>query len=302
MIIGLVTSTEFSGAIRDSFLSGLRAKGFEADYGADHGSNARVSILLYEADGRYDDGDGDAGTRRELYNAVSSFDADPNVDLIVATGGLVSAHAAMKKSSKKPFLTLFGNKPSFDIGSNPNHRGGVNLDMVDRNKDRNAQLCKMFSISDPKKICLIWNSRSKMGKEEKKAWVIDNGWPLHQEVKKNDEAEFAKAFAKAKRSGAKGVVISGDPFFTHRMNGLVAAANSSKLKVCYPFATYAHAVPAPASGSGMYLGPDLPAAYEEMGEMAGTILKAVASGAAAPPLGLSTAKPGRAKAVASRKK
>lgn len=302
MIMGIITSTRFSGAMRDKFLSGLRTKGWEGDHGADHGSNSRVSILLYEADGKYDDGEGNAGKRKELYNAVKAFDADPHVGLIIATGGLGPAHAAMKMSHHKPFLVLFGTKPDFDIESNPNYRGGVNLDMIAQDKDRNARLCSTSGVTDPKKICLIWNSSSKMGKQERKAWVSDNGWPLHQEVKKHQEGEIAKAFAKAKSSGAKGVVVSGDPYFTHHMNALVAAANSSKLKVCYPFLTYANADPAPAPGSGIYLGPDLPGAYHDIGQMAGSILSAIASGAPAPSLGLMRAKAGKVKPIAKKKK
>lgn len=301
MIIGLVTSTKFSGGMRERFLAGLRKKGWEADHGALHGAHRRVFIVPYEADGRYDDGDGVSGKHRELYNAVTALDEDPRIDLIVAAGGLVSAHAAAKATSKKPFLVLVGNNPSFDIESNPRYRGGVNLDLVDLNHDRNTALCKEFGITDPKKICLIWNSNSKMGKEEKQAWVQDYGWPLHQQVRKNDDRDIADAFARAKRAGAKGVILSGDPFFTSRMNALVAAANASKLKSCYPFAAYAHAEPAPVPGSGIYFGPDLHDAYEEIGEMAGEILAALDSNASLPPTKLTTARHGRAVPVARKK-
>jgi hypothetical protein len=301
MSIGIITSTKFSGRIREAFLKGLRANGWEGDPGASPGSHPPVSILLYEADGSYDDGDGDSGKRKELYNAVSAFDADPGVDLIIATGGLVSAHAAVKRSTHKPFLVLFGTKPNFDLSSNPNYRGGVNLDMVAKDAERNAQLCSMSGIADAKKVCLIWSSRSKMGRQEKKAWVNDNGWPLAQEVKKNADSDIAAAFVKAKSSGAKGIVVSGDPYFTSHMNALVTAANSSRLKICYPFGVYANAIPAPAAGSGIYLGPDLESAYGEIGKMAGTILGAIASGGSAPSTGLTVAKTGKPKPVAKKK-
>jgi hypothetical protein len=293
MKIGFVTSTKFSGPIKDAFLKGLRANGWEGDPGTDPGGKSRVSLVLYEADGNYDDGDGGAGKRQELYNAVAAFDADADINLIVAAGGLVSTHAAVVKSAHKPFLVIFGTAPSFNLGSNPNYRGGVNLDLIAKDVDRNAELCRLYGISDPKKIALIWNSRSKMGKNEKKAWVNDNGWPLHQEVKKNAENDIGSAFANAKTSGAKGVVVSGDPFFTSRMNALVAAANGSRLKVCYPFAVYKTANPAPAPGSAVIFGPDLEDAYNVMGQKAGTILTALKSGGSAPSTGLDVARTGK---------
>jgi hypothetical protein len=292
MSIGVVTSTKFSGPIKEAFLKGLRAHGWEADPGVDPGGKSQVSMVPYEADGKYDDGDGGSGKRKELYNAVSTFDADPNIDLIIAAGGLVSAHAAMTKSAQTPFLAIFGTTPSFNLGSNPNFRGGVNLDMIAKDADRNAELCRLYGISDPKKIALIWNSRSKMGKSEKKAWVTDRDWPLHQEVKKNAESDIGAAFTNAKAAGAKAVVVSGDPFFTSRMNAVVAAANGSRLKVCYPFAVYKTANPAPTPGSAVIFGPNLEDAYNVMGQKAAAILSALASGAAAPSTGLDVAKTG----------
>jgi hypothetical protein len=307
MIIGLVTSTKFSGKFRDALLKGLRAHGWEGDPGATPGGKSAVSIAVYEADGSYDDGEGQDSARKELYNAVSAYDADVSINLIIAVGGLVSAHAAYRRSQRTPFLVLFGNTPKFDLDSNPNFRGGVNLAMLAKDVERHDQLCSMFGISDPKKVALIWNSKSKMGRDEKEAWVKDNRWPLHQEVKKNADDDIGSAFVKAKASGAKGIVISGDPFFTSRMNEVVTAGNASRLKICYPFAVYKNATPAPTPGSGLCLGPDLEDAYATIGQKAGTILTALADGASAPSTGLDEAKTGKAQplgkgAKASNKK
>ena len=103
-MIGLVTSTRFSKLLRAAFLKGLRANGWEGDPGSDAGSNSRVFVLSYEAEGGYDDGDGGANRRQELYNAISAFDGDDEVGLIVAVGGLVSAHAAWKKGLTQYFF------------------------------------------------------------------------------------------------------------------------------------------------------------------------------------------------------
>jgi hypothetical protein len=297
--IAIVTSTQFSGTLKAKFLAGLRSKGWEGDPIANPGGNRQVTILPpYEAAGKYDDGDGDHGKHQELYNAVSGFNADSSVQLIVAAGGLVSAHAAWKKSTK-PFIVLIGTTPNFAIGSNSNYRGGVNLDIIAKNTDRNAALCKMPGVTDPKKICLIWNARSKMGKHERSAWAT-NGWPLDQQVTTNSDAAISAAFTQAKQANAQGIVISGDPYFTSRMNTLVAAANSSGLKICYPFDAYASATPAPAPGSGIYLGPDLPAAYYEIGQMAGTILTGITATGTAQSVGLITANTGAPKSIAKK--
>ena len=111
MIIGIVTSTKFSDQLRDAFLNGLRISGWEGDPGTEPGGKSVVNCVVYEADGKYDDGEGGSGMKTELYNAVSRFDADSSVNLIVGVGGLVTAHAIMKKCSNKPFLLLYGTKP-----------------------------------------------------------------------------------------------------------------------------------------------------------------------------------------------
>ena len=292
MMIGLVTSTRFSKLLRAAFLKGLRANGWEGDPGSDAGNNSRVFVLSYEAEGGYDDGDGGANRRQELYNAISAFDGDDEVGLIVAVGGLVSAHAAWKKISNTPFLALFGTPPSFNIGSNAQYRGGVNLDLIVKDKDRNAEVCSLYGITDPKKVCLIWNSKSKMGKPERDNWVTTNHWPMAESASRNDDGSIDTAFANAKSGGALGVVVSGDPFFTSRMDALVRAANSSGLKVCYPFNIYKKATPPPTSGSAVIVGPDLENAYETVGTMAANILTAASLGGAAPSQGLIVAPTG----------
>ena len=76
------------------------------------------------------------------------------------------------------------------------------------------------------------------------------------------------------------------------MDALVRAANSSGLKVCYPFNIYKKATPPPTSGSAVIFGPDLENAYETVGKMAANILTAVSLGGSAPSQGLTVAPTG----------
>jgi hypothetical protein len=300
MIVGMVTSATFTDAILQAFYAGLRAKGFEGDPFAPIGSLPRVTVLTVACNGKYDDGDGAPGKHQELDNTIKNWDADPAIDLIAAVGGLVSAHAAAKFCQHKPFLLLYGTTPN--LPNNPHLRGAVNLDLIAKDVDRHDEVCSLYNITDPKKICLIWNANSKMGKDEKKSWVTDNGWPLNEKVSKNSHNDIAKAFQDAKADGAKGVVVSGDPYFTSQKDALVAAANASGLKVCYPFGAYKAANPAPTPGSAVIFGPSLDAAYTMIGEKTGTILTALKAGQPAPQTEVSIAPTGKPEPLRAKKK
>jgi hypothetical protein len=256
MKIGIVTSSTYAGTLLKS--------NFEAGVGAG------VQFALYEAGGKYDDGGGAGSSHQELYAAVKQFDADVTVDVIVAVGGLVSAHAALEKCITTPFLVLVGQMPpDFDLSSNGNFRGGVNLQMPDQNAARHDFLVGYYKVR-PDLISLLWNSNSKMGKREQKSWVIDNGWPLDEMVLANDPTTYATHFANIVASGAKALVISADPYFTSTDGPLVQAANTTNLFVCYPFSLYANTHP--AHNRSMWYGPDLGLAYNTLGKMARNLL------------------------------
>jgi hypothetical protein len=250
MTIGFVTSTGYAN-IQTAFEGGL---------------GGPLGTPPYEAVGKYDDGGGLGASHKELYTAVTTFDNDVNVNVIVAAGGVVSAHAAWKNTHQTPFLVLAGETPpDFSLSTNPYFRGGVNLQTPGQNASRHDYLASYYGVH-PDKVCLLWNSNSKMGKRERKTWVKDDGWPLDEMVTANDENTFAGHFANAKNSGALAVVVSADPFFFYKKDKLVQAANNSLLYVCYPFSLYTAAATPPASGRSMWFGPDLDAAYTLLGQ------------------------------------
>jgi hypothetical protein len=275
MSIGLITSTTYSGKTKDAFLAGLRANGWEGNPTVASGAKTVVSIVPYSAEGNYGN----------LMQVIQSWNQDSDINLIVSVGGLITALAS-NQSTNTPFIALYGTAP------NPNFRskflGGVDLDLIGQDSARNAELSNSFGI-DPASISLIWNAKSAMGRDERNAWAR-NGWSLNEQVRNNKDQDITDAIAKAKSNGAKGIVVSGDPFFTNRMDVLVDAANKSRLKVCYPFEVYKSAVPSPNAATSRLLGPDLVSAYQEMGGKAAMILTALKAGKEAPDTGVTKAK------------
>ena len=273
MSIRIITSSTFPATMQNSFLAGLTDAGYP-------GTVFQAGDIVQE-DGNYDDTEG--ATATALYTDMSSADADASVNVIIAAGGLVTAHAANKNVKQTPFLVLVGQEPKFDMNA-PTYCGGVNLNMAEQNLMRHDLLVGHYNVN-PKSVWLIWNSNSKMGKYEKRQWHRHGGWS-DVSVNQNSEAAIANAFTTAKNGGAKAVVISGDPYFTAHMDALVKAANGSQLLVCYPFSAYANAATPPAPKVSMIFGPDIEVAYRLVGRKAGILLDNFAANSKAPDLGL----------------
>jgi hypothetical protein len=252
--ITIITSSKYLTQMDLAFKAGLSEGGYP-------GSIVDPAV---ELDGKYDD----AGTKTDLNKAMT--DADGKTDLIIAVGGLASAHAANKELKTTPFLIAIGQDPKFDL-DNSKFCGGVNLGMVSQNIARHNFLVDHYVV--PKdKVCLIWNSNSKMGKYEKKEWSRHTNWP-DISVDNNTESDITNAFADAadpKKKNCQAAVISGDPYFTAHMDAVVKAATASKMKICYPFRLYLNANP--TSKYSMIYGPDLELAYRLLGSKAALVL------------------------------
>jgi hypothetical protein len=255
MGIQIITSSVLASKMFSSFEEGLDIAGWD---GAD--------ITRVELDGKYDNGDGAKGKRQDLYKAMDDADSDADLDVVVAAGGLVAAHAANKVLRKKPFLVLVGSQPTTFALDNPMHCGGVNLDMVQQTNARRDELCKHYGLK-PEEVCLLWNQNSKMGSDELAKW----GKYPNEAVADNTNKAIRDAFDNIRKKNLKGVVISGDPFFTGRRNAVVEAAQLV-LITCYPFMAYLAGRAKPAKNRSMVFGPDLDAAYRTLGTKAGAIL------------------------------
>jgi len=284
MRIKVITSGHFSTDMQTSFLAGLTDAGYP-------GFAFNTATDLVEENGNYDDTAG--ATATALYTDFAAADSDKTVSLIIAAGGIVSALAANTKVAQTPFLVLIGQQPKFDMNA-ATYCGGITLDMAEQNILRHDLVVSHYGVGK-KKVVLIWNKNSNMGKFEKRQWNRNNNWP-DVPVTTNSDAAITAAFSTAKTSG-DAVVISGDPYFLAHRDTVVSAANdptTKQLKVCYPFSAYANGTYAPVRASSMIFGPNIELAYRLLGRKSGAILDSLSAGGSIatagsiPDLGLET--------------
>jgi hypothetical protein len=263
--VKIITSGKCSADMQTSFLAGLTDAGYPSFV-------FNTATDLVEEDGQYDDTGG--ATSTQLYADMAAADSDKNVSLIIAAGGIVSALAANTKVTQTPFLVLIGQQPKFDLNAST-YCGGLTLDMAEQNLLRHDLVVSHYGVGK-KKVVLIWNKNSNMGKFEKRQWNRNNSWP-DVPVTTNSDAAITAAFTTAKGLG-DAVVISGDPYFLAHRDTVVSAANSSQLKICYPFSAYANGTNAPTRGSSMIFGPNIELAYRLLGRKSGAILDSLSAG------------------------
>jgi hypothetical protein len=268
--IGYVTSGEYDGTFKTNFLAGLAPT-----WQGNPGPGQNVEIKPGAANGAYDA----KGTKYQLNKHVARLCSDSDVKMIVAVGGLVSAFAAMKYSTK-PFLVMIGQLPAsddFDLDPDDtfNFFGGINLATTAANAARHATVTALAAC-EPEQVFLVFNNNARMAKAERRAWKA-HGWrSIAGGVDAdgdNDAEDFLPVLRRAKnRKGAKAFVISADPFFALQRNALVNAINTVDLPACYPAKYFKDATPAPTPGRFKWLGPDLDEEYKNMGKKAGQLL------------------------------
>jgi hypothetical protein len=153
-----------------------------------------------------------------------------------------------------------------------------------------------MSSADAKNLWLLYNGNSEMGDAEKAAWnsiltgspynvasphsidiaVDSQGGPIQ-----NKDINIRSAFQKAKTGGAKAIVVSGDPYFTYRLQRIVRIAghkNFSNLIMSYPVMEYSDEAIDAGMGSSNYFvyGPRLSDAYFNLGALVANQLKGAA--------------------------
>jgi hypothetical protein len=261
MQIGLATSTAFTADMERAFRRGLGRW------------NGITIAPRSAAAGDYDDNEGGLGAKQRLYQIMRALQVDRNVDLIIAAGGVVTAHAAVKERVTKPFVVLVGHGAQFldETDRNYNYCGGINLNTISQNPARRRFLIDHYtSVPDtPNGVCLVWNQKSWMGKRQERPDWHHDGWP-EERVQQNDTNEFTRVFDDVQRRGCRGVVISSDAFFSYRRDALVSEANNRPtLTVCYPSEVFlANSAP----GRSMWYGPSLDQAYQALGAKTALIL------------------------------
>jgi hypothetical protein len=275
--VGIITSTTFSGTeLETAFNSGWGGNG-------PGGANE----VVVQAGGVYDADNIVHSKLRDGVNTLNNSIANGGSDMIVAFGGLITAHAVVKRS-KKPFIVLVGHLPDnsdFSLTDNENYLGGIDLHTASSNIERRDALVAQFNLT-PTQVALIYNPNSRTGRSEYMEWMAHGSHIAVAGVSgDNDQNDFSNAFDKAHRLGATGVVLAGDPFFAIKKIQMINAANTAfstnAIKTCYPFNFYntkaAGDDPLPSAGSGIIVGRDLAGAYTSMGAKALAISNAITS-------------------------
>jgi len=193
------------------------------------------------------------------------------VELIAASGGLVTAKAAMNATSTVPVLFIVGFDPVqgglvTSIARPGANATGVTVYSAELGKKRLELLREIVPAT---RVGFLVNP----GAVSTDAEIIDlqegtRGPDLHLVVlEARTDADLDNAFEEASRRGVQALMVSADPFFTSRRNQIVTLAARHKLPASYPWPQYADA------GGLLSYGTTLVWAYDQIGLYAGRILR-----------------------------
>jgi putative ABC transport system substrate-binding protein len=202
------------------------------------------------------------------------------VAVLAATGGTPAARAAKAIVQSLPILFVTGTDP-VKIGlvasvSRPGGNAtGVNVVTTDLVRKRVELLHEV--VPDINTIALVLNPGSTSfeyermlaveSEREETAAAAQNASVKLIVVQATADSDFEPAFASAIKNGARGLLISADPFLTDRRALIIALAARHRLPAIYPWRQY------PAAGGLMSYGPSMAEAYRQIGRYAGRILK-----------------------------
>ena len=234
----------------DVFQQNLKDSGFE------HGKN--VQIVPKWANGDYD--------KLEPF-AVDLVD-EP-VDVIAATGGLISALAAVRATRRIPIVFAGGYSPARvafrrGIKGPPANATGFSLSTTETVKDRRDELHKFLKKKFKTAMLLhLYNNPTP-------TYVYDH--ELKQAANASlevvdDSAGLDQAFQDAVSKGARALLVCADPYFTTQRAKIIALAKQYSLPTAYPFRHYAD------DGGLLSFGPSLRKTYRGVGDYVANILK-----------------------------
>jgi hypothetical protein len=186
--------------------------------------------------------------------AIQQLNADSDIGLIVTFGGNFTWNIA-NQFATKPFISLLGSMlPNMQMS--PFFAGGVTLDSFETDAARIHDLVNVKPKVPASNIWLLYDPRTLMAQAEKNSWT--GGGMAEATNGINDPTKFALDFANMPNT-AKAVVISAAPYFLHKREELIAAANNSGKYICYPLIRYRNSggTNHPTSGQATLLGPDL---------------------------------------------
>jgi putative ABC transport system substrate-binding protein len=225
-----------------------------------HVEGRNVAIEYRWAEGRY-----------ERLPAMASDLVNRNVALIAATGGVVTAKAAMSATSSVPILFIAGLDPVHEglvtsIARPTGNATGVSVYSAELGKKR---LELLREIVPTNRIGFLVNPGSISTNLEVTDLQENTRDPDLQLVvlEARSEADLDHAFEQAVSSDVGALLVSGDSFFTSRRDRIVALAARHKLPASYPWPEYVDA------GGFLSYGTTLAWAYGQIGLYASRILR-----------------------------
>jgi ABC-type uncharacterized transport system substrate-binding protein len=241
-----------------AFREGLQTQGFV------HGRNVWIDYRW--AEGHYND-----------LPALAADLVQRKVALIAATGGVVSARAAIKATTTIPIVFVVGFDPvKLGLVTRLNKPGanatGVSIFTTELVTKRLELLTKL--LPQMRTVAMLVNPGAAVTRieiTETSAAAQMLGLELLT-IEARSESDFDAAFASAVKQQAGALLISADPFFTSRRVRLVALAAQFALPTMYPLRIYVEA------GGLVSYGTELPWAYRQVGAYAGRILKGAKPG------------------------
>ena len=246
-------SSRSIGTYLDAFKSGMSELGYV------EGRN--IGITYRYAEGKFDRLDVLANdlVRRE-------------VKLIAASGGLVSAKAAMTATASIPILFVVGFDPvELGLVTSLKRPGGnatgasvFSAELVQKQLELLYQLGPR--IQDVAVLLHPQSVTPDIEANEAKAAAQIKGYRLHF-FNANTAGEIDAAFISAAEQRVSAFLVTGSPFFTGQRTQIVALAARHAMPVLYPWREYIDAGGLMSYGTGLIWG------YKLIGQYAGRILK-----------------------------
>jgi putative ABC transport system substrate-binding protein len=259
-VIGFLNSQSAGPAAQfvTAFRNGLREAGFT------EGRDVSVEYCWAEGD--------DQRMKALVANLVSRPAA-----VIVATEGIRSAQAVQEATSTIPALFISGSNPvQLGLVASINRPGrnlkGVSLDTTEMVPKRLELLQELMPPGSKFAMLVsldsdVSSARSSVPDSETR--FAESYGALVLRIRNPDkfEEEFGDKLDMVVKNGARGLVVSAEPFFTVRRDLIVALAAKHQLAALYPMRPYV------AAGGLASYGPNLVDVYHQIGIYAGRILK-----------------------------
>ncbi len=254
-VIGFLNSG--SAAAFGNFVAAFR-QGL-ADAGFIDGTNIRIDFRW--AEGRYG-----------ALDALAADLVNNHVDVIAATGGVVSAKAALKATNTIPIVFVVGFDPvGLGLVSSLNKPGGNATGASLYTTELATKRIELLYELTPgtRKVAFLVDPKAAVTEIEVKetSAAIERSGRELLVLRAANASEVDAAFALAHEQQAGGLVVSADPLFTTLSRQIAGLAARHGIPAVYPVREYV------TSGGLMSYGPNFARAYRDVGNYAGRILK-----------------------------